>query len=162
MDSKNKIILIESFVLVLLLGFVFYGYNQYSKLNMTYNNLKTEFESFTNFGTSKVKLPIDTEYEALVVALNSENYNNFIQSLKSDNKELPELMYHTAYVPSDVVNHARQKESYNWIPNDVESLYVVTIIKRVPNENTFSEDVFNLYINPKNGNIIKAVRQGFY
>ena len=71
-------------------------------------------------------------------------------------------MYHTIYVPSDIVNHARQKESYNWIPNDVESLYVVTIIKRVPNENTFSEDVFNLYINPKNGNIIKAVRQGFY
>jgi len=169
MESKNLIIIIESIVLVAFIGFLIYGYNQYSVLNKNhndlnnlYNNLKTEFNSFTDFGTSKVKLPIDNDYEALTIALNSVNYNQFMEALKYQNKELPELMYHVIYVPPSVVNHARQKESYNWIPTDVEALYIIKVVEKVPNKDTFSEFVFNLYINPKNGDIIKGVREKFY
>ena len=109
-----------------------------------------------------MKLAVDTDYEALVIALNSVNYGNFIESVKYQNRELPELMYHVIYVPSSIVNHARQKESYNWLPIDVEALYIVKVVEKVPNQDTFAQTVFNLYIDPKTGNVIKGVREGFY
>ena len=47
-----------------------YGYNQYSAL-------KTEFEGLTDIGTSKIKLPIDSNEEAILIAQNTEEYRRY-------------------------------------------------------------------------------------
>ncbi len=171
MESKNTIILIESVVLVILLGFLIYGYNKYSELNGNYKILIKENEMWTDFrGIGKVQLPINEDYEALTAALNSEEYDRFItpivtEIMMSKDKEPPKLMYHVTWVRSDDVNQARQKEPYNWIPDDVGSsykgLYVVKLVVKESNEPIFPEYSFNLYINPKNGEIIKGIRQKF-
>ena len=71
MGSKNLIIIIESIFLVVLIATLVYGYNQYS-------TLKTEFESFTDIGTSKIKLPIDSNDEAILIAQNTDEYRRYI------------------------------------------------------------------------------------
>jgi len=85
MNNKNLIIVIESIILVILIGFLIYGYNQYKALNGNYNTLEanhntltTEFDSFTDFGTAKIKLPIDSDYELILVVQNSMEYKKFL------------------------------------------------------------------------------------
>src|SRR3989344_5462717 len=82
---KGTIILIESVVLILLVIFLLYGYGQYS-------NLKTEFESFTSFGDAKIKLPIDSDYEAVLVAQNTDEYKRYYLEEKTRKEIRGELI----------------------------------------------------------------------
>lgn len=176
MDTKNIIIIIESVLLVILVGFLIYGYNQYSTLNVNYNdirtefstlnvdynNLKTEFESLTDFGTSKIKLPIDSNDEAVLVALNSEEYRNFYDEITYQRKSVPELLSLVINVPQSVLDYSKQKEAYNWIPAEIKSLYIIKIVEKPVGSNSVSDFVFNIYIDAETGNIIKAESMEYY
>ncbi len=162
MDKKNTVIIIESIVLVFLIGFLIYGYCQYSILNTNYNDLKTEFESFTEFGTSKVKLPISSNDEAILVALNSAEYKNFYEKTTYQRESIPELLILVINVPQSVLDYGKQKEEYNWIPENVKSLYIVKIVEKKVGSSSVSDFVFNIYIDSDTGTIIKAESESFY
>lgn len=143
----NKIIIVESAALLLAVISMIYIYEQYSIL-------KTESENFTNFNDFKIKMPVDSDGKALTIALSSNEYKLYLDTVNYyNNNKTPAMSFKVFYIQPSTLEYAKLKESLSWLPKSLESMYVVEFFEGP------QDTVFNVYINPEDGAILKALKQ---
>jgi hypothetical protein len=117
MDRRSLVIIVE---FIIITGLLIYSFNQNSLLN----RVKTELDSFSNFGTSKIKLPIDMDEEAILISMTSEEVRIF--------KENRQWLVRASFIPSSVINDIKQKklENRTYLSNVSGSAYIVKYWER--------------------------------
>ena len=63
-SNKNTLIVLLVVLVLFLLSTIYFSYQYYS--------LKNESDKFTTFGTSKIELPVDNDWEAILIASTSD------------------------------------------------------------------------------------------
>src|SRR3990167_5657869 len=108
MDKKP---LILSLAIILLSGILIYGYVGYSNVSKDFDNLNTkhdmlkkELDSFTDVGTSKIKLPIDSDEKAVLVAANSKDYKDYYARVYEKQEYSIYLAYWAIFMPKHVLD----------------------------------------------------------
>jgi len=159
MMKKGDIIKILSACTILLCLFLTYGLYSYvqlraehDELTTSHNELWTEFHSYTDFGNAKIRLPIDSNDEAIQLVQSLKLYEDVYDSISSSEDPCCDVMFRVRKLEGEILDSSREKYQ---LPDGIEPVYSIIVeAKGIGSPNPGEKLI--IYIDAKTGHMVSS------